>query len=53
VAYRYFATERASSSSATRPATSSTRATWSRPPRSADAAVVLVDATKLDWQNPS
>jgi sulfate adenylyltransferase subunit 1 len=28
VAYRYFATERASSSSATLPATSSTPATW-------------------------
>jgi sulfate adenylyltransferase subunit 1 len=33
VAYRYFATERASSSSATRRATSSTHATWSPPPR--------------------
>jgi sulfate adenylyltransferase subunit 1 (EFTu-like GTPase family) len=31
VAYRYFATARASSSSPTRPATSSTRATWSPP----------------------
>jgi sulfate adenylyltransferase subunit 1 len=33
VAYRYFATARASSSSATRRATSSTHATWSPPPR--------------------
>ncbi len=33
VAYRYFATPGASSSSPTRPGTPSTRATWSRGPR--------------------
>ena len=45
VAYRFFATEQAhASSSPTRPATSSTRATWRPAPRTAELAVILVDA---------
>jgi sulfate adenylyltransferase subunit 1 (EFTu-like GTPase family) len=44
VAYRYFATPRASSSSPTRRATCNTRATWSPAPRTANLSIVLVDA---------
>ena len=45
VAYRFFARPTsARSSSPTRPATSATRATWSRAPRPPSSALILIDA---------
>ena len=46
VAYRYFARRGAPSSSPTRPATSSIPATWRPERRTAELAVILVDARK-------
>ena len=46
VAYRYFSTAGANSSSPTPPATSSTPATWSPPPSTANLAIILIDARK-------
>jgi bifunctional enzyme CysN/CysC len=46
VAYRYFHTPRRKFIIADTPATSSTRATWSRARRPADLALILVDARK-------
>ena len=44
VAYRYFATPSGASSSPTRPATSSTRATWPPAPRPPTSPSILIDA---------
>jgi sulfate adenylyltransferase subunit 1 len=52
VAYRYFATPGRKFIIGDAPGHEQYTRNMVTPPSSADAAVVLVDATKLDWQNP-
>jgi translation elongation factor EF-1alpha len=53
VAYRYFATEERKFIIGDAPGHEQYTRNMVTAASQADAAVVLVDATKLDWQNPS